>query len=127
MYISNSSGNASHIKFGGWDRCGMAPGHDLEEFATVSATSLAVNITNVKFGGRGSISDFTTGKSVLFDPSVQNLHLPESDFAKLAAKVNYRLRQWWRIGYDACPSTVTQTEADSVTQFDGYCFLKESC
>lgn len=49
MYISNKTGELSHIKFGGWDAHGMRDGAKLTEFDTVSATSLAVNIGSVKF------------------------------------------------------------------------------
>lgn len=122
MFISDVPGNKSHIKFGGWDKNGLAPNADLTLFHTISPESLAVNFTRVRFGS-WFISDFNRGRSVLFDPSVQNIYLSETEFAILAGQINAYLDSQIQ-GYRVCDYTETKTASGTVTEFLGYCYFR---
>lgn len=79
MYISTEPGNSSHIKFGGWDSQGIADGDSLHMIDTISTDSLAVKLTSFSINRRVYHTE-DPQQSLILDPSVQYIHVPEKEF-----------------------------------------------
>ena len=84
VYLKMTTGNSTHIKFGGYDKEGIMPGKKLHFLQTKAPHTWQLKMTNyVKFGE--DIVDITKYSSykqryALFELAYPYIYVPKADF-----------------------------------------------
>ena len=75
IYMQPEVGGTTHIKFGGWDKIGIAPNEELKMVKTFSNMDWDVNFDQMKINGREVKLQDPSNKAY-FDPGYPYIYVP---------------------------------------------------
>lgn len=85
MYASDKDSDTSVVKFGSYDKLGMAEqGYGLKTFKTISVTSWALRATHAAMRDR---EIFSGERKFLIDPQIPYIYLPPKDYLMFAIRM----------------------------------------